>query len=523
LLYNYLLTLKLITMKKQVTLLALLLAFSQVNAQCNYRMNFNYNMASANINVNGFFFRDMANGLPTYRPANLSALTTIFQTSFSISGKDMNGQDHMSVITYDGSDFSCGPVATNYSDQNYTANLSNRIWSVYKFEVDQHIQNWNTPSYVVPPSVQLWPGNGDVSNGMPSKLAPYTDLNGNGIYDPENGDYPDIMGDQALFMVMNDQNNSEFPSTSPMNIELHYMFYQFVSGNPLDNTTFANVKVYNRSTATYSDVKFNVFNDFDLGNYNDDYCGVDVSRDLVYVYNGDNNDEANAGRPGYGINPPAMGMVSLNHTLTSSVFPGNVIMPNPNGEFLNVINGKNPNRTDVMNSGTPTPFQFSDTLNTGYNEVVLGNTPGDRRTFSSVSLGTLAPNSVKCMDFAWVFAHKTTGTSLFKSVDSLMKVADFVKDFYNNTNYCTDGTLQTQDSQVGKFEIYPNPSNGEITCIADQELELVEVLNMEGRLIHTVQVSGKEVHLDLSNFATGAYLIKLSTSKETQVMPFHKQ
>jgi hypothetical protein len=510
-------------MKKHFTLLPLLFAFSQVNAQCNYRMNLDFNNTAATINVNGFFFRDMANGLPTYRPIKQSALTTIFQSSFSISGKDVNNQDHMSVITYDGSDFGCGPIATNYSDQNYTTNLSNRIWSVYRVEIDQHIQNWNTPAYVVPPSIQQWPGNGDVSNGMSSKLAPYTDANGNGTYDPENGDFPDIPGDQAMFLVMNDQNNNEFPSTSPMNIELHYMFYQFATADPLNNVTFANVKVYNKSTETYSDVKFNAFNDFDLGNYNDDYCGVDVPRNLVYVYNGDANDEANAGRPGYGANPPAMGMVSLNHDLTSSVFPGSTIMPNPNTEFLNVINGKNPNGTDITNAGIPTVFQYSDTLSNGYNEVALNNIPSDRRVFSSVSLGTLSPNSVKCMDFAWVFARKTTGTSLFRSVDSLMKVTDFVQNFYNNTNYCTDGTLQTETFQADKFEIYPNPSNGEITCVADQNLELIEVWNMEGKLIRTFEVDGKQENLDLSQLTAGVYLIKLSTASETKTMPFYKQ
>lgn len=510
-------------MKKHFTLLSILCAFSQVNAQCNYRMNMDYNSTSALINVNGFFFRDMANGLGTYTPIKQSGLTTIFQSSFSISGKDINDQDHMSIITYDGSDFTCGPVAINYSDQNYTTNLSNRIWVVLRVEIDQHIQNWNTPSYVVPTSIQQWPGNGDVSNGMPSKLAPYTDANGNGTYDPENGDFPDIQGDEALFLIMNDQNNNEFPSTSPLNVELHYMFYQFATADPLNRVTFANVKVYNKSQETYNNVKFNVFNDFDLGNYNDDYCGVDVPRNLVYVYNGDANDEANAGRPGFGANPPAMGMISLNHPLASSVFPGSTIMPNPNSEFLNVINGKNPNGTAVMDNGTPTVFQYSDTSNTGYNEAALGNPPGDRRTFSTVSLGTLSPSSVKCMDFAWVFARKTTGTSLFKSVDSLMKVTDFVQNFYNNTNYCTDGTLQTGILQTGKFEIYPNPSNGEITCTADQNLEGIEVWNMEGKLIRTVLVDGKQTNLDLSQLRAGVYLIKLSTADEIKIMPFYKQ
>lgn len=47
-------------MKKQLTFLALLFSFSQVNAQCNYRVTLQYNNAAALINVNGFFFRDMA-------------------------------------------------------------------------------------------------------------------------------------------------------------------------------------------------------------------------------------------------------------------------------------------------------------------------------------------------------------------------------------------------------------------------------------------------------------------------------
>lgn len=510
-------------MKKQFTLSALLFAAFTVNAQCNYRVVLEFNNASGQINANGFFFRDIANVLPTYRPNKQSGLTTIFQSSFSISGKDMGGQDHMSVITYDGSDFGCGPVATDYSNQNYTSNLSDRVWSVLKAEIDQHIQNWNTPSYVVPPSIQEWPGNGDVSNGMPSKLVPYTDVNGNGVYDPENGDYPDILGDKAMYLIMNDQNNSEFPSTSPMNVELHYMFYQYVSINPLNNTTFVNLKVYNRSTETYSDVKLNVFNDFDLGNYNDDYCGVDVSRNLTYAYNGDNNDEANAGRPGYGTNPPAMGMVSLNHSLISSIFPGTTIMPNPNSEFLNVINGKNPDGTNITNAGTPTVFQYLDTSSTGYNEAALNQVPGDRRTFSSVSLGTLAPNSVKCLDFAWVYARKTTGASLFKSVDSLMKVADFVQEFYDNNLRCMDGTLQIESLETVGFALYPNPSNGEITCASDENLELIEVWNMEGKLIRTIQADQKEMNLDLSPLTSGVYLIKLSTAAGTKTMPFYKQ
>lgn len=503
--------------------LLVLLAFStfQVFAQNAYRLTFSFNNTSALISSDGIFFKDQANGLAAYRVPKMGQVTSIYQMSFSASAKDQNNQDHFSVTTYDSSDFRCGPIATDYLNSNYLNKFGNNMWLVYKTDIDQHIQNWNTPSYVVPGVIALWPGNGDVSNGMAAQLAPYTDFNGNGIYDPENGDYPDILGDAAIYLMMNDQNNSKFPGTPSLNMELHLMFYQYATNNPLNATTFVNVKAYNRSNQTFTDFKFNVFTDFDLGNYADDFAGTDLNRNLSYVYNGDNMDEAINGRPGFGANPPAMGLLSLNHPLITSIFPDSI--PHPNNEFLNVINGKQVNGTSIMNGGSSTVFQYSDTLNTGYNELALNHTPGDRRNFSTISLGTFAPNSVKCMDFAWVYARKTTGTSLLKSVDSLMKTADFVQNFYNNTNYCTDGTLQVTSLEQESFNLYPNPSTGIITCVSDQNLESVEVWNMEGKLIHQVQVIGKEAQLNLNYLATGVYLIKLSSGNQTKTMPFYKQ
>ncbi len=509
-------------MKKSLPFL-FLLTFAQVNAQCNYRLTSSYNNSSKQISVNGMFFRDLANGLATYKPNKYSGITAIYQSSFSVYGKDNNGQDHLSVTTFDGSDFSCGPIATDYSNTNYSNGFSNSIWSVYKFEVDQHIQNWNTAGYVIPPSIIHWPGNGDVSNGMMNEFAPYADVNGNGTYDPENGDYPDILGDQAYFLVLNDQNNNQFAGTLPLNIELHVLFYEFVSTDALNSTTFVNVKVFNRSTETYSDFRFNVFNDFDLGNYTDDFCGVDELRKMVYVYNGDPVDESTPVNAGYGTNPPAIGMVSLNHPLSSSVFPGDTILPNANNEYLQVIMGKNPDGTAITNGSIPTVFQYSDTLNTGYNEVALNHTPGDRRTFSSVSLGTLAPNSVKCLDFAWIYARNAGETSLFNSVDSLMKVADFIQDFYDHYAPCTDGTLQVQEVKAGTFKLYPNPSNGQLNCISGQNMDLIEVWNTDGKLIRSFQDQGKETQLDLEQLPAGFYLVKIGSGGEIHVVPFFKQ
>jgi hypothetical protein len=506
-------------MRKPLTFLAVLSLF-QVNAQIN-RTNFDFNQSSGIISANGIFFKDAANGLAAYAPNKFLGITAIYQSSFSASGTDVNGQNKMSVATYDETDFSCGPIANNYSDPNYVAKFGNSLWEVYQTTIDLHIQNWNTSGYQMHPSIASWPGNGDVSNGMAAQLAPYADINGNGIYDPENGDYPEILGDAAVYLIVNDQNNTQIPGTMPLNMELHYMFYQFAAADPLNNTTFVNIKAYNRGTVTCTDFKFNALNDFDLGNYTDDFGGVDVSRNLVYVYNGDGNDEAIAGRPGYTTNPPAIGFLSLNHPLNAAIFPDSI--PDPNSEFLNVIDGKQVDGTAITNNGTPTLFHYSDTLSNGYNEVALNHVPGDKRSFSTIYLGTFAPNSVKCLDFAWIYARPANGSSLFNSVDSLMKVADFVQNLYDNTNHCMDGTLQVESLKSEQFGIYPNPSNGEITCASDQNLELIEVWNMDGKLIRTVPANGKETKLDLSQLNAGVYLIKLSTAGETKTMPFYKQ
>lgn len=507
-------------MKKSLTLFAVL-GFFQSQAQSVYRLNFDFNGSAGLINANGVFFKDINNELGTYKPDKFSNVTAIFLSSFSASAKDANNQDRMSLVTYNGSDFTCGPVAINYSDPNYIAKFGNIIWTMNQAAIDQHIQNWNTSGYIVPGAIAQWPGNGDVSNGMAAQLAPYADVNGNGLYDPENGDYPEIMGDAAMYLIMNDQNNTQFPGTLPINMELHYMFYQFATADALNKTTFVNIKAFNRGSETYSDFKLNLLNDFDLGNYTDDFGGVDVSRNLSYVYNGDHLDEANSWTSGYGANPPAIGILSLNHDLSTSVFPDSI--PDANNEYLNVFNGKQVNGTAITNSGTPTLFHYSDTLSGGYNEVSLNHAPKDKRNFSSISLGTFAPNSLKCLDFAWIYARKTTGNSLFKSVDSLMKVADFVQDFYNNTNHCSDGTLQITSLEPGQFELYPNPTNGEITCFSAQNLELIEVLNAEGKRIKMIRVDQQEVKLDLSQLSPGIYLIKLSTAINAKTILLNKQ
>ena len=96
------------------------------------------------------------------------------------------------------------------------------------------------------------------------------------------------------------------------------MFYQYESNDFLDRTTFLEQKVINRGTENLHDVYTSFFIDADIGNYSDDYVGCDSSRNMMFAYNGDANDEPLGGSDGYGIETPSLGVICLSHHLAGS-------------------------------------------------------------------------------------------------------------------------------------------------------------------------------------------------------------
>src|SRR5690606_41439558 len=64
-------------------------------------------------------------------------------------------------------------------------NQYDRLWSVTKQQVRDFIATG-----VATRDIREWPGNGDQSRGELPVLAPYEDVNGDGVYIPDSGDYP---------------------------------------------------------------------------------------------------------------------------------------------------------------------------------------------------------------------------------------------------------------------------------------------------------------------------------------------
>ncbi|WP_296321566.1 trypsin-like peptidase domain-containing protein [Winogradskyella sp.] len=77
--------------------------------------------------------------------------------------------------------------------------------------------------------------------------------------------------------------------------------------------------------------------------------------------------------------------------------------------------------------------------------------------------------------------------------------------------------LGVNDNTLSNFKIYPNPSNGIVTIDSRVNISNVDIIDMTGKLINSIEISDeRSVQLDISNYRTGLYFIRLKQSDTNQ-------
>jgi len=267
----------------------------------------------------------------------------LFTSALWLGGTDVNGQLKLAALRYrQGADYWTGPLSQDEANTTVDNCLKyDRHFITLQDEIREFdawftageqdaINGTNTqqelfPNYEVPLIIKEWPAHGDVTQGQGYYLAPFFDRDEDGNYNWENGDYPwhdinrtkecnvdrrvSLYGDLNYWWVMNDKGNIHTETGGePIGMEIRAQAFAFASNDEVNNMTFYNYELINRSTQTLQDTYFGCFTDGALGDPQDDYVGCDVTRGLAYYYNGDNFDGDNAGFLGYGENPPAVGV-----------------------------------------------------------------------------------------------------------------------------------------------------------------------------------------------------------------------
>ena len=308
--------------------------------------DFEVNNVRARVNTGGDMWWDLQSK-PLYEVPKGSGRHALFAGSIWVGGKDSNGQLKLAAQRFrsGGLDFWAGPLI---KDGNERGNVSAEICREYDrhFAISKKMvsdfRDWYRcshdpsctpdPDYSISDTILNWPGNGPVG-GYDPVLAPYRDVNDDGYYNPYDGDYPyyefpaekdgtddpnckrprdrksKLYGDYTLWWVYNDRGNIHTETKgSPIGMEFRSQAFAFATNDELNNMTFYNYNITNRSTYTLYETYFGVWTDADLGNPDDDYVGCDVTRGLGYCYNGDEYDETAKGHIGYGNQPPAIGI-----------------------------------------------------------------------------------------------------------------------------------------------------------------------------------------------------------------------
>ncbi len=420
-------------------LLLLLLAGMVRGAQAQTPGNCSLGTAEADLNINNVFGRvfntgslfygnTTTNGDGYYVP-KAAQRSPVYASGVWIGGK-VDGDLRLAGARYSNFNFWPGPLDATGQPINNCVGYD-RIYKVSKSDI-QAYEGGASPAR----DLAEWP----VNLG-----APVVDGDGNpSNYDLAAGDRPEILGDQALWWVMNDVGNDHAGSGAPpLGVEVQVLAWAFSRADAIGNTTFYRYRVINKGSSPIEDTYLSLFSDPDLGNASDDYVGFDQELSMGYVYNSDNDDE---GAVGYGV-PPAMGydffqgpINAAGDTLGATAFsyfingsPGTTTGdPSLAPIMYNFMQGLWGDGSEMRASGTGyqqpntspiTTFAFPGDpvageawteLNNGTSTPV--NPQGDRRFLVSTGPFILEPNVPQDIVFGIVFAQ---GGSNLASITAL--------------------------------------------------------------------------------------------------------
>ncbi|HEX2901310.1 MAG TPA: T9SS type A sorting domain-containing protein, partial [Bacteroidia bacterium] len=417
------------------------------------------------------------------------------------------------------------------------------IWKVSRMEIDQFKADFlaNAVDFDRYPHIETWPAHGSVSDGEDRNLAPFVDVNLDGLYRPaDDGDYPCIVGDQALWWVFNDQGEHLESRGLPMGLQIEAMAYAFdcnqttCPDTSLDYATFLHYEITNHSDTAWSNMYIGVHYDIDLGGFFDDFVGCDSTLSLAFGYNGDNSD-AN-----YGTAPPAWGAAILPNgqlpqmdgfmTFESSFgnYNSNPTSPAHHYNYLRsewldsthlVNNGSNGHLGSA--SGPPTNFMYPSTQGfcggflSGWSELTAGTTPFDRKFLQSSGPFSLQPGQSIQYDIVYPFARDSSYT---QSVCALKDATAAMQAWWQNQldRSCFSIVVGEESREPeAAFKVIPNPVTGN-EFMADFGHPLLsgatlDLIDLNGRVVErkVLGIGTERQLVNVAHLPAGVYLARL--------------
>lgn len=477
-------------------------------------------------------------GSPKYEYPKGSGINALFAGGIWLSAVDDSGILQTAAMQYrsTGHDFYPGPISANGAVTAASCSSFDRFWKVSSTQVQQHIiiTSSGTPISTnnISNDILLWPAKGNTHftlYAIQEELAPFVDVNNNGIYDPEYGDYPHIKGDEAIFWVMNDVGGLHTSSYgAPIGVEIHALAYSFSDPtSALHETTFYEFSIIKKATGTANNFYFGLFVDPDLGYSLDDYVGCDTITHSAYVYNGDGFDETQGPITGYGTTPPIVSTTFLNQPMNSFLSFNNSTSvtgtPQQAMHYRNYMSGLWKDGSPVTEGGngyggaTPTHYMYHSNPTASapaWTESTVQNTPGDRRYVQSSGPYTLNHMDKFEITYATI-AHPTAGDNNINNM-VLPRINDvrqaFNDSIANGNTYFNPLNVAELDHSI--VQLQPNPVSSVLTIKLQKTRNAnIRLIDVNGREVYSINNVHNPVHtVNMAHLENGIYFLQVITN-----------
>lgn len=370
-----------------------------------------------------------------------------------------------------------GPIAAHCDSAH--VHRYNHVWKVSREMIAHHKAHFGDSNYVLPEAIAQWPVAGNSDNGEPDQLAPFVDVNKNGVYDPEQGDYPAVPGHQAIYAIFTPRRGqaSSMHDYHNLRLEIHLMAYAYDSAQApeLNDAVFLHYRIFNRSSSDYQNVRFSL-----MTHFADQYhhlTGSDSARQAWFGYP--------QFKHGGGVenNIPAVALGAFNTEMVGFMYfyryirsgDFNFRAPLTTEEHLRVLNARtalgrrvrfdNPDGPGSIHNGSGfgAGFNLPQTnwlLNASanwyhpplYGDPVVG--------IPYFDLGTIPVKSSACLSLVLTLGRDTLNTNnlLTSSVDAALQNLDAVRQMSALFPYgCGGRFISNKTHDAPSWNIFPNP------------------------------------------------------------------
>ena len=469
-----------------------------------------------------------AYGWPKTTSGSVHKPGVLFTGNLWMSGFDEGLNLKFSGKTYGLDDFNgYWPGPLNEDGTTTTSDCINwdRLFKVNGVEIDNFKSDFADNQQLddpVPMSILGWPGKGNLSFSsihgfeLPDAdpgLAPFFDRNGDGVYNPLMGDYPEVKcADQAVWWVFNDVGNINFTGSDPVRMEIQMMAYVYSSNlDNVNNASFYDVKTIYRGNSPLDSFYMGIWLDPDLGCSFDDYIGYSIEEDLAYVYNQDNldglDDGTCLGDDSYN-EPPMLGLkilrkpfddfgdeLEVSSFLLYGGFGAEPPIINPTfaypGEFYHLLSGSKDDGSPLLNpSGEITKFLFSDSPDDpdGWSMCSSEIENNDYRLLLSIGPNHINNGETNEMTFAIVVQPQSELPC--PDITDLVNAADLPVPFRFSNFYC-NLTVNTNEEDLNKINlnVFPNPTSNQLNfqLFGVDHFLIIHLYQMDGQLVKEIE------------------------------------